>query len=171
MMRRESSAPAASFERRPKRAIGLVTMAVVAMTVVTGAIGCSGSERQTKAAEAKAALEKAADEAPAEVELPPPLYDAEGNLLPSGQSIAWLELPRGLELQRQERNRHIYLSKQPLGRLQRFFGPRVLTGEITSVGEGTIYRAAKSPRGEGPQMDVSILPSSRGVRVEIRVKS
>ena len=65
---------------------------------------------------------------------------------------------------------HVYTTRVPLTAVQKYFGPRLTTTDVSRVGAGIIYRVAV-PRGvEGGQvkMDVSILPGSRGrTRVQV----
>ncbi|MDH5491360.1 MAG: hypothetical protein OEY14_05350 [Myxococcales bacterium] len=98
------------------------------------------------------------------------LYDAEGRLLESQESVAWLVLPRGLRAERDEPNAHIYRTNVPLEKLHRYFGPRLLTGAVDRIGDGSIFRAAAGPGRDPhePRLEVSLLSSSRGgVRIEI----
>lgn len=99
------------------------------------------------------------------------LYDVEGELLESSSRLAGLVLPRGLELVLDEERRHVYESPVPLTKMQRYFGVRLLTGQVDPVpGGGVTYVDAlpRDVRGGQVRLDVTIEPSSRSPsRVEI----
>ncbi len=106
------------------------------------------------------------------VDVPPPIYDEEGNLLASELSYLGLSIPRGLTLERELSSRHVYRAEQGIAidKVKRFFGPRLVTGAVDQRGAGSIYRdATVADSRDDAHLDVSIMPSSRGgVRVEIR---
>ncbi len=91
---------------------------------------------------------------------PPPLYGPNGALLPSDRSIAGLEMPRGLEQTIEARRRHVFTTRVPLAKVQRYFGTRLITGQVDRIGEGAVFHAAVPRHVEGGvvKLDVSILP-------------
>ncbi len=100
----------------------------------------------------------------------PPLYDAEGNLLESNQVVAGLTLPRGLEPVRSEPRLHVYTSRVPTDKVARYFGVRLLTGQVVRIGQGAIFKAAdvRDVRGGSIKLEVSVLSGSAApTRVEI----
>ncbi|MGB0679283.1 MAG: hypothetical protein ACPGUV_06435 [Polyangiales bacterium] len=107
--------------------------------------------------------------------VPQPRYGADGMLLPSDTRVAGLMLPRGLTVVRVQGREHVYESDVPVAALLRYFGTRLLTGEVQGIGEGKVYRralpragAAKHPDGTPIYMDVRILPVGQGrMRVSI----
>ncbi|MFW5925767.1 MAG: hypothetical protein ACOCV4_06340 [Myxococcota bacterium] len=107
--------------------------------------------------------ETAADPAPAGP------FGPDGELRESDRKVAGLPLPHGLEPIREKDRRHVYRATVPIEPVVRYFGPRLLTGQVDRVGEGAIYRraVAKDARGAAVELDVSILPASSGTRVEI----
>ncbi len=98
-----------------------------------------------------------------------PLYDAQGELLPSGEVVAGLALPRGLQPVLTSDREHVYRTKVSLQRLQRYFGPRLLTGKVEPLGGGVVYReaVARDARGAKVKLDVKLVPGAAGTRVEI----
>jgi hypothetical protein len=98
-----------------------------------------------------------------------PLYDERGLLRESDVVIAGLPMPRGLELRFAGERRHIFHSKVPIGDLLRYFGPRVITGEVTQLGEGAVYRngVPRGVKGGVVRLDVAIRPTNKGAQVEI----
>jgi hypothetical protein len=106
---------------------------------------------------------------PAEAEAPraprpPPLYDAQGRLLPSTTRIAGLTLPRGLEPLRATETEHVYRTDVPIDRLLAYFGPRLFTARVDPIAGGATYRRARPTEARGGEvfLDVSILPASDG---------
>ena len=101
------------------------------------------------------------------------IFDANGNLKPSGEELLGLTLPMGLEPQPSGNPRmHRYWgSEVPVQALMRFFGPRLVTGQVDRIGSGAIYRQAipRDARGSALKVDVGIHSSPRGgARLEIR---
>lgn len=97
------------------------------------------------------------------------LYDRGGRLLESDTTIAGLTLPKGLEPFFEKDRRHAFRTGVPLDKLQAYFGPRLMTGEVERVGEGAIFRHAvpRDVQGGVVKLDVKVLPGSEGNRVEI----
>jgi hypothetical protein len=97
------------------------------------------------------------------------LYDAQGMLRESDEVIAGLPMPRGLELHFREDRRHVFHARVPARDLLRYFGPRVITGEVTELGEGAVYRngVPRGVKGGVVRLDVAIRPTNRGAQVEI----
>lgn len=99
----------------------------------------------------------------------PSPFGPDGELRESDEVIAGLRLPVGLERMHGDERRHVYRTRVPLRAVQRYFGPRLVTGQVDRLGTGAVYRRAvpKGVRGGVVKLDVSILPVSRGTRVEI----
>ncbi len=91
------------------------------------------------------------------------LYDADGNLLESDDVVAGLRLPRGLETILDHDREHIYESRVPIAKINRYFGPRLVTGDVSRRGSGAVFRAAvpRDARGGIVRLDVSILAAGR----------
>lgn len=109
-------------------------------------------------------------EAEARREAPPPLYDAAGKLLPSGELFSGIDLPRGLTLLRDDDRIRVYRTEVPITDVQAYFGPRLRTPEVERIGEGVVYHSAsvRSETGQTLEVTVSILPSAAGTRIELR---
>lgn len=103
-------------------------------------------------------------------DVPPPLYDASGKLLPSGELFSGVDLPRGLTLVRDDDRIRVYRTEVPITRVQAYFGPRLRTPEVERIGEGVVYHGAavRSETGQTLHVTVSILPSAAGTRIELR---
>jgi len=102
---------------------------------------------------------------------PNTLYDEEGNLLESDVVVAGLRLPRGFELTAEVDRRHVYDSHVPIEKIHRYFGPRLITGQVDRHGDGATFREAvpREARGGIVKLDVSITPRNRTTtRIEIR---
>ena len=97
------------------------------------------------------------------------LYDAEGNLRESEESVAGLVLPRGLELSRERERRHIYRTAVPRAKLLAYLGPRLFTGSVDPIGDGAIFRGAtvQGASGSTVRLDVSVLQTGSDTRLEI----
>lgn len=99
-------------------------------------------------------------------------YDDEGNLRASDQRVAGLTLPVALTVVADEDRHHAYTTDVPIGRVLRYFGPRLTTGEVEErPGGGAIYRhaVAREATGGTVRMDVSILPIPDSlVQIDIR---
>jgi hypothetical protein len=108
---------------------------------------------------------------PAPEEDPDRLFDLEGNLLESDEVVAGLTLPRGLEAAGEADRFHAYTTSVPIAKVQAYFGPRLVTGEVDRHGSGAIYREAvpREARGGIVKLDVAITPMSQvATRIEIR---
>jgi len=100
----------------------------------------------------------------------PALYDDEGNLLESDVVVAGLRLPRGLDLARAEDRIHVYTSRVPTDKVARYFGVRLLTGQVVRIGQGAVFKAAdvRGVRGGSVKLEVSVLSGSAApTRVQI----
>lgn len=143
-----------------------LSLALACAGVVGGACG-GGSEAPEVAEEVAPAPEVAREERPE----PEPLYGEDGELLESSHVVAGLRLPRGLEQVIAEERRHVYSSEVPLVKVQRYFGVRLVTGEVSErPGGGATYVDAvpRDVRGGAVHLDVTIEPSSMAAtRVEI----
>ncbi|MCB9666517.1 MAG: hypothetical protein H6715_00120 [Myxococcales bacterium] len=99
------------------------------------------------------------------------LFNAKGELVESEDSVAGLKLPRGLRLLRRADRLAVYETSLPMEKIQRYFGPRLFTGEVEQQGQRVIYRAAipKGVKGGVVKLDVRLYPAANGQhRVEIR---
>jgi hypothetical protein len=94
---------------------------------------------------------------------PPPIYGEDGELLESDQRVAGLILPRGLEEVLREQHRYVFRSSAPVIQVQRYFGPRLITGQVDALPTGGVaYRDAvpREAREVAVHLDVIIEPSS-----------
>ncbi|AKF03267.1 hypothetical protein [Sandaracinus amylolyticus] len=102
---------------------------------------------------------------------PEPIYGADGELLESDEVVAGLRLPRGLRPLSSRERRHVYGSDVPLAKVQRYFGPRLVTGQVDArpSGRATYVDAVpRDVRGGEVRLDVTIEPASgMATRVEI----
>jgi hypothetical protein len=120
------------------------------------------------------------------VEAPPPpppaplgseLYGPDGRLRESDERIAGLILPRGLipAPALGSDRRHVFYSDVPLDKVLRYFGPRLLTGNVERRGASVTYHRAtpREARGALIELDVRVEPVSGNhpVYVEIRERS
>jgi len=125
------------------------------------ALGCSSTIEDSERA---LAVDETHD--PADLLDPNGLFDAEGNLRPSGEKVVGLTLPRGLEplaIER-EREHHFIAPEVEVEQLIAYLGPRLVTGAVDRVGTGATFRGAV-PRevDQGAvRLDVSAHPSRRG---------
>jgi len=136
--------------------------------LLVGASACSGG----RAAEDEhgPALPRARNGAQVTHTSPAPLYDDEGNLLESDQVVAGLTLPVGLEQARSEPRIHVYTSRVPTDKVARYFGARLMTGQVVRIGQGAVFKSAdvRNVRGGSVKLEVSVLAGSASpTRVEI----
>jgi hypothetical protein len=99
------------------------------------------------------------------------LFDIEGNLRESEVVVAGLTLPRGLEPAGELERFHAYRSSVPIEKIQAYFGPRLITGQVDRHGSSAIFREAvpREARGGIVKLDVSIIPMNTSTtRIEIR---
>lgn len=90
------------------------------------------------------------------------VFGDDGELLESNLRIASLTLPRGLTPRFTAGRQHTFETTLPAEQVQRYFGPRLITGNVERIGDGAIYRSA-SVRGapaSAARVDVAILPLS-----------
>jgi hypothetical protein len=103
---------------------------------------------------------------------PPPVRGTDGELLESDVRVAGLVLPRGLDEVSHIGGTWVYRSSQPMPLVLRYFGTRLLTGNVErGVGGRATYRDAV-PSGVDARaaihLDVTISTSSgAATRVEI----
>lgn len=98
------------------------------------------------------------------------LIDAKGNLVESDQIVAGLRLPRGLRFVKTKERWHMYETTLPLEKIQKYFGRRLITGEVDRKGHRVFYRGAVpiDVTGGIVKLDVGIYPSIQNrVRIEI----
>ena len=90
---------------------------------------------------------------------PSHLFADDGTLLESNQRLLGLALPRGLTERYVAGRQHTYESNVVAEKLQQYFGPRLVTGNVERIGEGVVYRNA-TVRGSSAstRVDVAILP-------------
>jgi hypothetical protein len=96
-------------------------------------------------------------------------YGPDGELRESDDVVAGLPLPVGLERVHGSERRHVYRTTLPLRAVQRYFGPRLVTGQVDRLGDGAVFRHAvpRGVQGGVVKLDVSIMPVSSGTRIEI----
>lgn len=138
-------------------------------SLIVACLGC-GPCGGVQTDEAAAARDEAEPE-PVAGERAEPLYDANGELLPSSDVVVGLTLPRGMtERPVAGDRRHVYVTPVPLEKVQAYFGPRLITGQVDRIGAGAVFRRAapREARGGIVSLDVGIYPVPRGgTRVEI----
>lgn len=141
--------------------------AAAAALAMMALAGCGDDGDRSQASQAAQGDDEPAE--PADGLEREPLYAPDGSLLESDEAVAGLTLPKGLEPFRDEDRRHVYRTEVPLEKLQKYFGPRLMTGEVERIGEGAIFRNAVARDAEGAKvhMDVKILPGVNSTRVEI----
>lgn len=134
-----------------------------------GLCACGGSSNPSApVTQAKSAVQTAAVATQAKPAAPaaPPLQDAAGNLLPSGERVAWLELPRGLSSFPTGRTvEHLFKARGiAIDRIQAFFGARVVAASTRRQGtDGIVMTRGAPTSGAQPKqttLDVSVLRGS-----------
>ncbi len=106
---------------------------------------------------------------------PLPLYDGTGNLLGSGERVAWLELPRGLtKLDVSSGTFHAYRAEGIASDLmQAFFGSRLIAGQVTRLGaNGVLLARGIPPSGSKPKqslIDVTVVPGVAPDELSVRI--
>ncbi len=102
---------------------------------------------------------------------PPPIYDAEGNLLASDERVSGIVLPVTLEPLVVEERRHVYRTEVPITKVLSYFGPRLMTGRVDpGPGGGATYVGAlpRDSPGSTLHVDVAIAPiPGPATRIEI----
>ncbi|MGD8863043.1 MAG: hypothetical protein PVI30_23720 [Myxococcales bacterium] len=96
------------------------------------------------------------------------VYDAEGNLIPSGEVVAGVELPRGLELYRSFEGEWYYRTfKIRSEDLVRYFKPRLFTGQVNyTLNAAVTFKNARSKDfPEAPPIDVRIAKKRGGATI------
>jgi hypothetical protein len=96
------------------------------------------------------------------------VYDAEGNLIPSGEVVAGVELPRGLELYRSFDGEWYYRTRKIRSEdLVRYFKARLFTGQIdyTLNAAVTFKKARSEDYPEAPPVDVRIAKKRGGATI------
>ncbi len=147
------------------------TIARTSLVFVTLSIGCGTAaiDVEGETPETLAPPPTRADVVPDE---PPPILGEDGELLESDVRVAGLVLPRGMEEVSHIGDVHVYRSAQPMPRVLRYFGTRLVTGNVErGVGGRATYRDAVPSGVDGRtaiHMDVTISTSSgAATRVEI----
>lgn len=101
------------------------------------------------------------------------LTNAQGELLPSDDSIAGLLLPRGLTRTHAFEHAWYYRTQASIEQLTQFFGTRLLTGKVERGGRGTVTYVDAQPRGLKKTAFVTVrigpAPGGRAMR-EVYVK-
>lgn len=101
----------------------------------------------------------------------PPLYNAQGQVLPSEDRIAGLVLPRGLTEVRKTERKRVFRSEVPIRKLLEYFGPKLFTGTVERVGPGAVYRKAtvQGVLRSSIKLDVAVLEIGEGLtRVSVK---
>ncbi len=99
---------------------------------------------------------------------PPPDRNADGSLIESDEYVGGLRLPRGLREIALNERQHYYEGAYVPEAYVNYFGPRLLTGQVTQLpGGGARYgeATAREARGGVVVMDVLISPGSAGTSV------
>lgn len=148
---------------RPSTGVVSISLALAAGLV----LGCSPSRSAESVSERPVTPPRPEAEArPALL----PLFDENGDLIESDQEVAGLRLPRGLISTLESGNRHVYRSEVAVEPMRRYFGVRLLTGDVSQPRPNAVMYRGGTPRsvsGTPVPLDVGIEESSRGTRVEI----
>lgn len=143
---------------------GIVAIALSMFASACGSGGGAASELPEEIAPAPEVSRAAPPEREA-------IYGDDGEVLESGEVVAGLPLPRGIETVLEDGRRHVYRSEVPLQKMQSYFGVRLVTGQVDArSGGGATYVDAlpRGVRGGVVRMDVTIEPSSAArTRIEI----
>lgn len=129
---------------------------LLSLALTVGATACSGEE---------AALEAPAVEP--EETTPTGSLDAEGNLRESEREYGGLVLPLGIDEGQDFGRSHVYEADDgtPIASLVDYFRAHLETEHVEERGLGAIWRVASTA--DGQVVDVSVLESSTGTRVEV----
>lgn len=138
------------------------------LALVVALAGCSRGTKDTVQGRriAPSVAPKAATQEP-EAES---IFDEEGVLKPSGEQLAWLELPMGFtERKSSQGTHHVYAGNVPVESVTRFFDRRVFTSKIELVGRGVQYKGAgpKTLDPKAMRFNIGIYPSPKGTRVQL----
>jgi hypothetical protein len=133
--------------------------AIFLLALAFTVVGCSSKHAVDESARTEAPGERSVSGEPRKGSAVTRNYDVEGRLLPSGQYVAGVRLPRGCELFLESDLRHVYRIRAPIAKVLAYFGPMMITGNVERRGKGAIYKRA-SVRGaevSPTKLDVSIL--------------
>lgn len=135
--------------------------------VLACAAGCG--KRSTVEQHAGRGVQTARGPAETAREREPGLYDAQGQLLASGDKVYWLPLPRGFEKSDLSLPRHLAFEshKVSVDRVRAYLSRYMLTGEVIERGESVRYNAVMPLHGDASdqRFDVSVSAPSPGKTV------
>lgn len=101
------------------------------------------------------------------------VQDAQGELIPSGEKVAGIELPRGLKLRLGFAREWYYETTLPAEAVRAYFGPRLDTAQVVPGAAGTITYVNALPRdtpnAERVNVRIGPLPKQRG-KTEINIR-
>jgi hypothetical protein len=92
-------------------------------------------------------------------------FDASGALLEGTEKVAGFALPRGAEKILDLDRRHVYAVRAPIDKVTAYVGPRLVTGRVRRMGEGTKYEQAevRGAVGSSVRLEVTLAPAGPGV--------
>jgi hypothetical protein len=89
----------------------------------------------------------------------------DGDLLEGHEKIAGFALPRGAQKVLALERRHVYAVHAPIEKVNAYVGPRLSTGRVRRMGEGTKYEEAevRGAVGSAVRLEVTIAPAGPGI--------
>ncbi|MBN8613249.1 MAG: hypothetical protein J0L92_21835 [Deltaproteobacteria bacterium] len=141
-----------------------VPVLTLVVLVAAGVSACGGNEADTDESGEETVIVEPVPvvEAPP---APPPDRNPDGSLIESDDYVGGLRLPRGLREVAVNERQHYYEGPYVPEAYVNYFGPRLLTGQVTQLpGGGARYgeATAREARGGVVVMDVLISPGASG---------
>lgn len=146
-----------SSARRPRFVSSFAVLTALALSA------CGGDDAATD--ESGGAAEEVAPPPTVEVPpAPPPDRGPDGALLESDTYVGGLRLPRGLREVAVHERQHFFEGDYVPELYVRYFGPRLMTGQVDHLPNGAVHyvaATAREARGAVVVMDVLVSPGSR----------
>jgi hypothetical protein len=99
-----------------------------------------------------------------------PVAPSPSGLRPSSQRSAGVPLPEGSHLVRPSASTRVYRNAEPAGDVVDFFVARYGTERLDRIGRGGVFRGVDVEVDGAPRrVDISILPGSRGTRIQVHL--
>ena len=131
--------------------------------------GCGGCGDEPHTAPPRRALPEVPEPEVEEPEEYLPLYDEEGRLLPSDESLVGIQLPRGLTLIHQYGRQHTYRSEAPAEKLLEYLGARVFTADVRPRNRGAVYKYAVPMDNQGAEVRFDVSVTTRRQHTRLRI--